>query len=58
MKQVNYTLLPAQKKFLELGNHDSDLDVSLYQGGYGSGKTFLLQTIKEYALSKGRCYKC
>ena len=35
-----YELLPAQKEFLELGTHDSDIDVSLYQGGYGSGKTF------------------
>ena len=35
-----YELLPAQKEFLELGDHDSDIDVSLYQGGYGSGKTF------------------
>lgn len=35
-----YKLLPAQKEFLELGDHDSDIDVSLYQGGYGSGKTF------------------
>ena len=31
----NYKLLPAQKEFLELGTHDSDIDVSLYQGGYG-----------------------
>lgn len=29
--QVKYELLPAQKQFLELGEHDSDLDVSLYQ---------------------------
>lgn len=36
----NYNLLPAQKKFLELGDHDSDIDVALYQGGFGSGKTF------------------
>ncbi len=27
----NYKLLPAQKEFLELGNHDSDIDVALYQ---------------------------
>jgi len=31
----NYELLPAQKEFLELGTHDSDIDVALYQGGYG-----------------------
>ncbi len=36
----NYNLLPAQKKFLELGDHNSDIDVALYQGGFGSGKTF------------------
>jgi len=35
-----YELLPAQKEFLELGNHDSDIDVALYQGGFGSGKTY------------------
>ena len=29
--QVKYELLPAQKQFLELGNHNSDIDVSLYQ---------------------------
>ena len=40
MAIVNYNLLPAQKEFLQLGTHDSDLDVSLYQGGYGSGKTW------------------
>ena len=27
----NYKLLPAQKEFLELRNHDSDIDVALYQ---------------------------
>lgn len=25
---------------MEVGDHDYDIDVSLYQGGYGSGKTF------------------
>jgi hypothetical protein len=35
-----YKLLPAQKEFLELGSSSSDIDVALYQGGYGSGKTF------------------
>ena len=29
--QVKYELLPAQKQFLELGVHNSDIDVSLYQ---------------------------
>ena len=35
-----YKLNPNQVKFMEVGSHDSDIDVSLYQGGYGSGKTF------------------
>lgn len=34
-----YKLLPAQKKFLEIP-HDYSLDVAVYQGGFGSGKTF------------------
>ncbi len=34
-----YKLLPKQKEFLEVP-HDSGLDVALYQGGFGSGKTF------------------
>ena len=37
---TTYNLLPAQKQFLELGDHNSDIDVALYQGGFGSGKTF------------------
>jgi len=40
MVQVEYNLNPAQVEFLELPTHDNDIDVSLYQGGYGSGKTF------------------
>ena len=32
-------LLKAQKEFIEIP-HDYSLDVALYQGGYGSGKTF------------------
>ena len=39
-KKVNkYHLLDAQKEFLEVP-HDFSLDVAVYQGGYGSGKTF------------------
>jgi hypothetical protein len=34
-----YSLLPAQRKFIEIP-HDYKIDVALYQGGYGSGKTF------------------
>lgn len=30
----NYELLPAQVEFLQLGTHNSDIDVALYQGGY------------------------
>lgn len=36
---MKYKLLPAQKEFLEVP-HDYTTDVALYQGGYGSGKTF------------------
>mgnify|MGYP001024670929 CR=1 FL=1 len=39
MTECNYNLLPAQRQFLEIP-HDYDIDVALYQGGYGSGKTF------------------
>lgn len=38
--EFSYKLLPAQQEFLHIGNHDSDIDVALYQGGFGSGKTF------------------
>ena len=34
-----YKLLKAQRNFLEIP-HDYSLDVAVYQGGYGSGKTF------------------
>ena len=36
---MEYNLLPAQTEFLNIP-HDYTLDVALYQGGYGSGKTF------------------
>ena len=36
-----YKLNPAQKEFLEYVDVPGyDIDVALYQGGYGSGKTF------------------
>jgi PBSX family phage terminase large subunit len=35
----NYTLLPKQIEFMQIP-HDNDLDVAVYQGGFGSGKTF------------------
>lgn len=34
-----YKLLKAQREFLEIP-HDYSFDVAVYQGGYGSGKTF------------------
>ena len=34
-----YKLLKAQQEFLEIP-HEYSLDVAVYQGGYGSGKTF------------------
>ena len=36
---MKYTLLKAQKEFIEVP-HDYSLDVAVYQGGFGSGKTF------------------
>ena len=36
---MNYTLLKSQKKFLEVP-HDLEMDVCVYQGGFGSGKTW------------------
>lgn len=36
---MKYKLLDAQRQFLEIP-HDYSLDVAVYQGGYGSGKTF------------------
>ena len=37
--KIKYTLLEAQRKFLEIP-HEYSIDVAVYQGGYGSGKTF------------------
>jgi len=36
---MEYELLEAQREFLEIP-HNYNLDVALYQGGYGSGKTW------------------
>lgn len=36
---MQYELLPAQKEFMIIP-HSFPRDISLYQGGYGSGKTF------------------
>ena len=52
-----YTLLDKQKEFMEIP-HNYELDVAIYQGGYGSGKTWcgsLLGTelAKKYPGSRG-----
>lgn len=36
---MQYNLLKTQREFLEIP-HDYSLDVAVYQGGFGSGKTF------------------
>lgn len=36
---MEYNLLKAQREFLEIP-HEYSLDVAVYQGGFGSGKTF------------------
>lgn len=36
---MEYNLLKSQREFLEIP-HDYSLDVAVYQGGFGSGKTF------------------
>lgn len=36
---MKYKLLPKQREFIEVP-HDYSLDVAVYQGGFGSGKTF------------------
>src|SRR5574344_192575 len=36
---MKYTLLASQKEFLEVP-HNLSFDVAVYQGGFGSGKTF------------------
>lgn len=36
---MKYTLLPKQQEFMHIP-HNHQLDVAIYQGGYGSGKTF------------------
>lgn len=36
---MEYDLLPAQQEFMNIP-HNNKLDVAMYQGGYGSGKTW------------------
>lgn len=37
---MQFEFLPAQKEFMLIPESDHDRDIALYQGGYGSGKTF------------------
>ena len=36
---AEYKMLPKQKEFFEV-HHNHGLDVCMYQGGFGSGKTW------------------
>ncbi len=36
---AEYKLLPKQREFLQIP-HNHELDIAMYQGGFGSGKTF------------------
>ncbi len=36
---MKYTLLSKQKEFMEIP-HNNPLDIAIYQGGYGSGKSW------------------
>lgn len=38
---LDVELLPAQREFMQMPDNDSLRDIALYQGGYGSGKTFI-----------------
>lgn len=54
---MKYTLLPKQREFFEI-NHNNKLDVVMYQGGYGSGKTWAgsllgLMLARKYPGSRG-----
>ena len=54
---VKYKLLDKQKEFMEIP-HSNALDVAIYQGGYGSGKTWCgsllgILLAKKYPASKG-----
>ena len=37
---MEFELLPAQKEFMIIPDDGSKRDIALYQGGFGSGKTF------------------
>lgn len=54
---MKYKLLPKQREFMEVP-HDEALDVVMYQGGYGSGKTWCgsllgLMLARKYPGSRG-----
>ena len=54
---VKYKLLDKQKEFIEIP-HSESLDVAIYQGGYGSGKTWCgsllgILLAKKYPGSRG-----
>ena len=56
-KVVRYKLLDKQKEFIEIP-HSNQLDVAIYQGGYGSGKTWCgsllgILLAKKYPGSRG-----
>lgn len=38
---MQFEFLPAQKEFMLMPKNKYDRDIALYQGGYGSGKTFV-----------------
>ena len=54
---MKYNLLDKQREFIEIP-HDNPLDVAIYQGGYGSGKTWCgallgLMLARKYPGSRG-----
>ena len=48
---MKYKLLNAQREFLEIP-HNYSLDVAVYQGGYGSGKTFAGSLLRDTSCFK------
>ena len=54
---VKYQLLEKQREFIEI-THNNPLDIAIYQGGYGSGKTWCgallgILLARKYAGSRG-----
>lgn len=55
--EKEYTLLDKQQEFMTVP-HNNDLDIALYQGGYGSGKTWCgsllgIMLARKYPKSRG-----